>query len=74
MNAAKLVRMLNQIAVNFDVGDQAKAVAGTADHVRRFWTPDMRREIVAYAERSGADLSPVAALAVAELARGTRAA
>lgn len=69
MNTGKLARMANQIAENFYVGDEDKAVAGTADHLRRFWTPDMRREIIAYAESSGADLSALAARAVAELAR-----
>ena len=69
MNTAKLVRMLNQIAANFDIGDQSVAVAGTVDHLRRFWTPEMRQAIVAYAEQSGADLSAISALAVEELAR-----
>ena len=68
-HTAKLVRMVNQIAANFDIGDEAGAVAGTADHLRRFWTPEMLRTIVAYAESSGADLSRIGALAVAELAR-----
>ena len=73
MNAAKLVRMANQIAANFDAGDEASAVAGTADHLRRFWTPEMRREIIEHAERAGGDLSKIAALAVAELARSRAA-
>lgn len=73
MKTDKLVRMANQIAANFDVGDEAKAVAGTADHLRRYWTPDMRKAIIAHAEGSSSDLSKIAALAVAELARNRAA-
>jgi formate dehydrogenase subunit delta len=69
----KLVKMANQIATNFDTGDEAAAVAGTADHLQRFWTPDMRREILAYADKSGAELNKIAALAIAELGRNRAA-
>jgi formate dehydrogenase subunit delta len=65
--------MVNQIALNFDTGDEAAAVAGTVDHLRRFWTPDMRRDILAYAEASDSELSKVAALAIAELGRNRAA-
>jgi len=65
----KLAKMVNQIAANFDVGNDAAAVAGTVDHLRRFWTPDMRRAIVAYADSGRGDLSKLAALAVEQLAR-----
>jgi formate dehydrogenase subunit delta len=68
MQINKLVRMANQIAANFDYGpDKDKAVAGVVDHLRRFWTPDMRSAIIDYAKSDAAQLTPVAARAVAEL-------
>lgn len=71
----KLVRMANQIAVNLDHGkDPEQAIAGTLDHLKRFWTPEMRRQIVEH-YRFGSngsseviELSYVAAKAVARLA------
>jgi formate dehydrogenase subunit delta len=69
MQAEKLVRMANQIAANFEYGpDKDKAVEGTVDHLRRFWNPLMRKEIVEFAASDDAKLNEVAARAVAELA------
>ena len=69
MNVNKLIRMANQIAANFDYGgDTAKEVAGVVDHLRRFWTPGMRAEIVEYRRRGGTELNELAAGAVAQLA------
>ena len=39
-----LVRMANQIADFFKIQPANEAVAGTADHIRRFWDPRMRTE------------------------------
>jgi len=72
MNVNKLIRMANQIAANFEYGaDQAKATASVADHLRRFWTPEMRAEIIEYVDGGGTGLNPIAALAVAKLAEET---
>ena len=69
MIVEKLIRMANQIAVNFDFGpDKPKAVDGVADHLRRFWTPGMKAEIIAYQESGGSQLNEIAAQAVARLA------
>ncbi len=69
MDAAKLVRMANQIAANFDAGgDRDKAVAGVADHLRRFWSSSMKREIVEFHKQGKPGLSEVADAAVAQLA------
>jgi formate dehydrogenase subunit delta len=74
MQPQKLVRMANQIAANFDYGpDKDKAVAGTVDHLRRFWTPVMREEIVAFATSGEAELNDVASRAVEELAEEQKA-
>ncbi|HEV3045650.1 MAG TPA: formate dehydrogenase subunit delta [Roseiarcus sp.] len=64
---AKLVRMANQIGDYFRTLPETEATTGAADHLRRFWTPKMRNEIVAFAEGGGVGLNPVAARAVAEL-------
>jgi formate dehydrogenase subunit delta len=66
---AKLVRMANQIGDYFRTLPEAEAVASTADHLRRFWTPKMLGEIVAFAASRDTDLNPIAARAVAELAK-----
>jgi formate dehydrogenase subunit delta len=69
MNVDKLVKMANQIAANSDYGpDKDKTAAVVADHLQRFWTPDMRAAIVAGTSRKLLDLSPVAARAVELLA------
>ncbi|HLW93343.1 MAG TPA: formate dehydrogenase subunit delta [Roseiarcus sp.] len=67
--AAKLVHMANQIGEYFRTLPEPEATANTADHLRRFWTPKMRREIIAFAEGGGAGLNALAARAVAELKR-----
>lgn len=69
MDVNKLVRMTNQIAANFDTGaDKDKAAAAVADHLRRFWTPAMKREIVEFHKQGRAGLSDVADAAIARLA------
>ncbi len=73
MITEKLARMANQIAANFDTGaDQAKAVAGVVDHLRRFWTPAMLDEITAAHRSDKVTLNEVAAKAVEELAEERR--
>jgi formate dehydrogenase subunit delta len=69
MDVNKLVRMANQIAANFEGGsDEAQASANVADHIQRFWTPSMRKQIVAHWRQGAADLSPRAAQAIAAIA------
>ncbi|HEX2529258.1 MAG TPA: formate dehydrogenase subunit delta [Geminicoccus sp.] len=63
MNHDRLVKMANQIATFFATqpGDQAKA---TAEHIRAFWDPRMRKDIKAHVEAGGEGLDPVALAAV----------
>jgi formate dehydrogenase subunit delta len=63
----KLVRMANQIGDYFRSLPEDEATAGTADHLKRYWTPKMRGEIIAFAKNDGSGLNPVAARAVAAL-------
>lgn len=70
MKADKLVRMANQIAANFDYGgDREKTVAGIADHLSRFWTPEMRVGIIEHARSGDTGLTELAEQAVATLAQ-----
>lgn len=40
-----LVRMANEIAVNFGALSEAEAITETASHISRFWEPRMRVEL-----------------------------
>jgi formate dehydrogenase subunit delta len=70
MSPDKLVYMANQIARFFAYQPEAEAAANTADHLRKFWDPRMRREIVQYVGNGGAGLQPVAVKAVLALEEG----
>jgi formate dehydrogenase subunit delta len=67
MEAARLVHMANQIGQFFHAqgGDVA---AGIEDHLRKFWDPRMRREIVAHLAAGGGGLDPDVRSAVERLA------
>jgi formate dehydrogenase subunit delta len=63
-----LVQMANQIARNLAVQGEARAVAATADHIRRFWDPWMIRRLAeAEPETAGAALDPIARAALLQL-------
>jgi formate dehydrogenase subunit delta len=55
-----LVRMANQISDFFRIQPEADAVAGTADHIRRFWDPRMRAQMAEHLAHGGAGLNPIA--------------
>ena len=69
MKIEYLVKMANEIGAFFasepDAEQAANAVAG---HLRRFWEPRMRDQIVAHQAKGGAGLSDLARNAVAMLA------
>jgi len=68
MDIHHLAKMANQIAEFFAAGSEREAaVAATATHLRNFWEPRMRREIIEYARGGGAELSEVARAAVLSL-------
>ena len=68
MDVRRLTAMANQIGGFFRAQGEAAAVAGVEDHLRKFWDPRMRREIVAHLNAGGEDLTPIARAAVARLA------
>lgn len=68
MNTAKLVRMANDIAANFDCGlDRAREVAGVADHIGRFWSPYMLDAMARHMRLGDTGLSGLAEQALREL-------
>jgi formate dehydrogenase subunit delta len=60
----RLIYMANQIARNVAALGEEEAVAMTADHIRAFWDPAMKRRIAALAAAHPQALSPIAAAAV----------
>jgi formate dehydrogenase subunit delta len=67
MDIHHLVTMANQIADFFRTSnpDHAGAATATAQHLRNFWDPRMRREIIAHrAGNGGDDLNKIARDAV----------
>ncbi len=69
----KLVRMANQIGEFYATMPENEATEGAARHLKRYWTPKMIREIVAFAEAGNAGLNPTAARAVEALKSAVRA-
>ena len=66
MNAHKLVKMVNEIASFFEAEPDRNAVLeGVAGHLKRFWDPRMRRDIVRWVdEKGGKGLKETALLAI----------
>ena len=69
MSPEKLAYMANQIGLFFARQPHDKAVAGIADHIRKFWDPRMRATIIDYAHAGGATLDPLVREAVLLVAR-----
>lgn len=56
MDNQNLIDMANRIGDFFDsMPDREEALAGVADHIRRFWEPRMRRAILAALDKPEAD-------------------
>jgi formate dehydrogenase subunit delta len=63
----RLVYMANQIGKFFVTQGESEAVAGTVDHIRKFWDPRMRAMILDHAAKGGEGLDPVTRKAVDQL-------
>ena len=70
----RLVRMANQIGDYFAAMPEPEAIAGTASHLRMYWTPKMIREIIAFADQGHSGLNAIAARAVEQLKQNATAA
>jgi formate dehydrogenase subunit delta len=69
MRVERLVSMANDIGAFFNAEpDKAEAAKNIASHLRRFWDPRMRRQIVAHYREGGAGLDNVVRSAVRLLA------
>jgi len=59
MHIERLVAMANDIGAFFDAEpDKVETAKGVANHLRRFWDPRMRRQILAHYREGGAGLTP----------------
>jgi formate dehydrogenase subunit delta len=68
MSPEKLAYMANQIGRAFAHETHEKAVAATAEHIRKFWDPRMRQAILAALDSEhGSGMEPIARDAVASL-------
>jgi formate dehydrogenase subunit delta len=68
MALADLVRMANQISENFSYEPPERAAIDVGTHLRSFWSPAMRAELLAYEREDGSELSFVTRLALQRLA------
>ena len=59
-----LVRMVDQIAANQTHLADADAERLVASHLRQFWTPSMRRDLLSAVDAEQVQLTPVARAAV----------
>ena len=53
MDIERLRYMADQIGKNFEANGHDEAVAATAEHIRKFWDPRMKKQIF------GSDLAPL---------------
>ncbi len=74
MALSDLVRMVNQIAANFAYEDPDRAATEIAAHLRSFWTPAMRAEILEHGRMDPSDLTDLSKLALGHLAEVSRGA
>jgi len=69
MDPHHLVAMVNEIAAFFAGEDPGTAAPNVANHLRRYWDPRMRKQIVEHANSGGEGLSQVAKAGVDLIAR-----
>ena len=69
MSESRLVYMANQIATYFRTHPHDEAVAATLDHVKKYWEPRMRRQILEHLHvHHGDGLNEIALAAIRKLA------
>lgn len=70
MHIETLVTMANDIAAFFNSEpDSAVAATSVATHLRRYWDPRMRKQIIEHCQSGGAGLSELAQQGVLVLAQ-----
>lgn len=70
----KIIRMANQIATFFHSKPREEGVAGTAEHVNKFWEPRMRRHLFEIIDAGGDGLDELVIAASATIRRPAEAA
>ena len=70
MELERLAYMADQIARNFAVGGADEAIAATADHIRLYWDPRMKAQLLT-ADRAA--LTPLVAAVAERLAKPSTA-
>jgi formate dehydrogenase subunit delta len=69
MDPEHLVAMVNEIAAFFVGEDPANAAENVANHLRRYWDPRMRKQIIEHASNDGEGLSPSAKAGIELISR-----
>jgi len=65
-----LVKMANQIALNMAAwGDEAAVANKVGEHIEKFWTRDMRAQLLDYWRANGEGLLPAVSCALASTDR-----
>jgi formate dehydrogenase subunit delta len=66
MHVDHLIRMANQIGAFFEaMPDRTEALEGIAQHIKRFWEPRMRRQLMEHIDNEGsAELTSMVAEAI----------
>ena len=59
-NNAHLVKMANDISYFFRLKPEDQAIAGAADHIKKFWDPRMKAKMAEHLAHGGAGLTPLA--------------
>ncbi|MFO1186560.1 MAG: formate dehydrogenase subunit delta [Alphaproteobacteria bacterium] len=72
MRAEKLIMMANQIGAFFKSQGEEAAPAAIADHLRKFWDPGMRADIIAHLKAGGSGLDPLVCKGVEQLTHGSK--
>ena len=73
MSDSKLVYMANQIATNLKSLPTGEAVPAIAEHIRLYWTPKMRAEILVTLDAGKSGLEPLAVEALDSLRPAAKA-
>jgi formate dehydrogenase subunit delta len=63
-------RMANQIATAFQAYPEDQAVSETANHIKSFWDPRMRKQLAEIIAKDKAALNPIALAAGKKLGLG----
>jgi len=70
MDNSNLVKMANNIGAFFkSEPDRELAIEGVAQHIRNFWEPRMRNQIIEYAQSDNQELLDIVAEAVNRIAK-----